>query len=216
MSGDLIRSGASGAPIMISDSGSEDPFEVCFRPAKAALDAVIEMREPLRWLDERRRSRRPLFEPERADEIINLVPSGNRIAKAGALFLEAEEIPAPEGWMHVAIGLMLQSETSANVSDAYRCAIADGAFRDPEAWESYEPGFSAAVIVRSIREARRQGALPPPGRFLNLCAKHRAQFKTWNVDLPTLLDVSYAAEDALEEIGKPLLLEHDDEMDIPF
>ena len=105
MSFHMIRGGASGTTV-INELGSEDPFEITFRPAKPVLDAVIEMLEPLRWLDQRRRSRLPLFEPERAAELIDLIPSGNRIAKAGALFLEAEEIPALEAWMHVAVGLM--------------------------------------------------------------------------------------------------------------
>jgi hypothetical protein len=163
MSFQAIRGGASGTTI--NEPGSEDPWEITFRPAKPVLDAVIEMLEPLRWLDQRRRSRRPFFEPERAAELIDLIPSGNRIAKGGALFLEAEEISAPEGWMHVAVGLMLQSQANSTAidGDAYRCAIADGAFRDPEVWGQYDPGFSAAVIVRTIRQARRQGALPSPG-----------------------------------------------------
>jgi hypothetical protein len=79
--------------------GSEDPWEVTFRPAKPVLEAIVEMGKSLVWLDQRRRSRRPLFERERAAELIDLVPSGTRIAKAGALFLEAEEISAPEGWV---------------------------------------------------------------------------------------------------------------------
>jgi len=118
------------------------------------------MLEPLRWLGQRRRPRLPLFEPERAAELIDLIPSGNRIAKAGALFIEAEEIPAPEAWVHVAVGLMLQAEANPNAidGDAYRCAIADGAFRDPEVWGHYAPGFSAA----GDREKHQAGA--PTGR----------------------------------------------------
>jgi hypothetical protein len=212
----LIRSGApSGAPI-ISEAGSEDPFEITFAPAKPVLDAIIEMRKPLAWLDRQRRSRLPLFDPERAADLIDIIPCGNRIAKSGALFLEAEEISAPEGWVHVAIGLMLQ-EAGATVSDAYRCAITDGAFRDPEVWGQYEPGFSAAVIVNSIRAVRRQGTLPSTGGFLNLCAKHRAQFKSWNADLSTLLNLRWEAEDAIEKIDpQRLLLDYDLEDEEPF
>jgi hypothetical protein len=212
----LIRSGApSGAPV-ISEAGSEDPFEITFAPAKPVMDAIIEMRKPLAWLDRHRRSCRSLFEPERAAELIDVIPSGSRIAKAGALFLAAEEISAPEGWVHVAVGLMLQ-EAGATVSDAYRCAITDGAFRDPEVWGRYEPGFSAAVIVNSIRAVRRQGVLPSTGGFLKLCAKHRAQFAAWNADMSTLLDLRYAAEDALEQTGGPKqLVYYDDDSDVPF
>jgi hypothetical protein len=150
---------AQGAAIT-NRVGSEDPFETIFRPAKPALDAVIELREPLRWLDQRRRSRRPLFDPKRASELINIIPDGNRLAKAGALFLEAEEQPAPEQWLHLAIAVMLDSEPGCtNVPGAFRFAVADGAYRDEEIWEHHRPGFSAAVIARSIRSPR-----PQPGK----------------------------------------------------
>jgi hypothetical protein len=114
---------------------------------------------------------------------------------------------------------MLQSQPDPNaiVGDAYRCAITDGAFGDPEVWGQYGPGFSAAVIVRSIRAARLQEALPSPGGFLNLCIRQRVQFKTWNADLSTLLDLRWAAEDAVEEIDPKRLDYYDEEDDlIPF
>src|ERR1700688_2094259 len=143
----------NGVTLGVAAPGAEDPFEIVFAPAKPILDAIIEMWKPLAWLDQRRRSRRPLFEPEQAAELINLIPSGNRIARAGALFLDAEENPAPEGWVHVAIGLMLQSEVNPQAIDvdAYRCAVADGAYRDRVVWEHYdEPGFSCAVVVQAL------------------------------------------------------------------
>ena len=56
MSVHLIRGGGGGTTVI--ELGSEDPFETTFRSAKPVLDAVIEMLEPLRWLDQRRRSRR--------------------------------------------------------------------------------------------------------------------------------------------------------------
>jgi hypothetical protein len=216
MNVNLIRGGDA---TIINELGSVDPFETTFAPAKPVLDAVVEMWKPLAWLDQRCRSRAPLFEPERAAELIDLIPSGNRIAKAGALFLDAEENSAPEPWLHIAVGLMLQSEANSNAadSDAFRCAIADGAFRDPEVWGQYDPGFSAAVIVRSIRQARRQDALPSPGGFLNLCIKQRAQFKTWNTDLMTLLHLRWEVEDAVEKIDpERLWLDYDPEDDVPF
>jgi hypothetical protein len=210
------RGGAQSAAVI--NVGADDPFEIAFRPAKPVLDAIVEMRKPLAWLNQQRRSGRPIFDPSRAVELIDLIPSGNRIAKAGALFLEAEEKPAPEQWLHIALAVMLDSEPGAtNVPDAYRCAVTDGAYRDPEVWEHYDPGFSPAVVVRAIREARRQGALPSPGGFLNMCIRQRAQFKTWNADLSTLLNIRYAAEDALDEIDpKRLLLDYDPEDEVPF
>jgi hypothetical protein len=200
-----------------NELGSEDPFQIAFAPAKPVLDAVIEMLEPLRWLDDQRRRSRRLFEPERAAELVNIIPHGGSLAKAGALFLEAEEIPAPEGWLHVAIGLMLQSEGATMLldGDAFRCAVADGAYRDPQVWEHYQPGFSPAVVVRAIREARLQGAYSPGG-LLKLCIKHRRQFRILNSDMDDLLHLRWEVEDALEEIGKPLLLDYDPEDDVPF
>jgi hypothetical protein len=115
---------------------------------------------------------------------------------------------------------MLDSEPGAvTVPDAFRCAVADGAYRDPAVWEHYdEPGFSCAVVVQAIREARLQGgALPSPGRFIKLCAKQRAQFKRLNADLSTLLNLRWAAEDAIDEVSpKPPLLDYDSEDDVPF
>jgi hypothetical protein len=213
MSTDLIPS-ATGA--IINQPGSEDPFEVAFSPAKPCLGAVIEMWKPLTWLDRRRRSRMDLFDPEQASELIDLIlPPGHRIAKSGALFLEAEEISAPEGWIHVAVGLMLQ-EANANVSDPYRCGVVDGAYRDPNVWGHYDPGFSAAVVARSIRDARLQGALPSTGGFLKLCIKHRSWFKARHADTLTLLNIRYAAEDALDEMGVKRLDYDDPEDEVPF
>jgi hypothetical protein len=211
----LVHTGGASGAANIYEPGSEDPFETVFAPAKSVLDAIIEMWGPLRWLHRQQQSQRTIFDPKQAGKLIDLVPPGHRIAKAGGLYLEAEEISAPEAWVHVAIGLMLQ-EAGASVSDAYRCAITDGAFRDPEIWGSYEPGFSAAVIVRTIREVRLKGAIPSTGGFLNLCAKQRAQFKSWRADTSTLLEVRYAAEDVLEQSGVKLLEFYDQEDAVPF
>jgi putative transposase len=49
---------------------------------------------------------------------------------------------------------------SATIGDDYRCGIIDGAYRDVEIWGPYAPGFLAAVFVRSVRDVRRNGALP--------------------------------------------------------
>jgi hypothetical protein len=135
------RGGAQSAAV-INGVGSEDPFEIAFRPAKPVLDALIEMRRPISWLDQQRRSGLPIFHPSRAAELIDIIPNGDRIAKAGALFIEAEEKPAPEEWLHLALGVMLDSEPgAANVPDAFRCAVADGAYRDEQVWERYQPGL---------------------------------------------------------------------------
>jgi hypothetical protein len=212
----LIRGGASTNE---PPGSGDDPFQIVFAPAKPVLFARMEMRKPMMWLDEQRLANRPLFDPKRAAELIDLIPDGDHLTRAGVLFHEAEQIPAPEGWLHVAVGLMLQAQPyPADVDgDAYRGAIADGAFADPEVWGEYEPGFSAAVIVNAIRYARSQYSdLPSPGRFLNLCIKNRAQFKTWNADISTLMQVRWKAEDYLEEAGQPVQLVYDDDNSVPF
>jgi hypothetical protein len=115
------------------------------------------MWKPLAWLDRQWQSRLPLFDPKRAGELINVIPNDSRLLRAGALFQEAEQEPAPEGLVQIAIGLMLASmgSAAANLHDGYRCGIIDAMFQDPEIWENYSPGFSIAVVVRTIREARR-------------------------------------------------------------
>jgi hypothetical protein len=202
----------------VTGVGREDKFAICFTPAQPVLDAVIEMWRPLGWLDRRRRSRAPLFEPKQAAELLEIIPEGGRLARAGALFLEAEEQPAPVGWLDVAVGLMIDSELGAlGVTDAYSCAIYDGAYNDPEIVQGFAPGFSCAVVAQAIRAARRRKGLPSSGEFLDLCVRYRAQFRRWNSDMGTLLSLRYEAEDAVELQTPRLALTYvDDEMDIPF
>jgi hypothetical protein len=113
---------------------------------------------------------------------------------------------------------MLQSmgPAAASVHDAYRCAITDAAYRDPEVWEGYLPGFSTAVVARSIREARLQDGVPSPARFLAMCLKHRTRFKRWSEDMNTLTALRYEVEDHLDEIGVKRLDYYDPEDDVPF
>lgn len=182
---------------VVTTGGAVDPFEVAFAPAKLVLDAMIEMRKPLAWLYRQRRSGRPLFEPARAAELIDLIPDGGQLARAGALILEAVEQPAPEAWVHVAVGLMLQADRASVDSDAYRCAVVDSLYRDLEIWEHYEPGVSAPVVVKAIREARLQGA-PTSGAFVLLCLKHRRLLKAIHNQISDLMELRYQAEDTLE------------------
>ena len=199
----------------ITNAGAVDPFEVAFAPAKPVLDALIELRKPLAWIHRQRKSGRPLFEPARAAELFELIPDGSRLADAGALIGLAEEQPAPEAWLHVVIGLMLQADAAAVDSDAYRCAVADSLYRDPDVWGRYEPGVSAAVIVKTIREARLQGA-PTPGAFVLLCLKHRRLFKAARNQIRDLMEVRYQCEDTLEEQGLLQLIYDDDSGDYRF
>jgi hypothetical protein len=201
------------------EPGAEDPVQAVFRPAKPAIDAHIEILEPFRWLDQQRRLRRPLFEPSKAASLLGVIPPGHRLAEAGLRFLQAEEVSAPEAWVHLAIGMMLQSQPNpiSFDGDAYRCTVVDGLYADPEVWGRYGPGFSAAVVVRTIRQIRGDYVeLPPPGRFINLCVEQRRWFRERHEDIGTLMDLRYQAEDALEAINPqhPLLAGRYEEDDV--
>jgi hypothetical protein len=65
----------------------------------------------------------------------------------------------------------------------------------------YSPGFSAPVIVRAVREARRQGGLPAPGNFLALCTRHRSWFQHAQARMHDLLEIRQNAEDILIKLG---------------
>jgi hypothetical protein len=93
---------------------------------------------------------------------------------------------------------MLDSVPGAqHISDAFRHGVVDSMFDDPEVWAGYSPGFSAPVIVRAVREARRQGGLPAPGNFLALCTRHRSWFQHAQARMHDLLEIRQNAEDIL-------------------
>jgi hypothetical protein len=171
-----------------------------------------------RWLADRRRSGGPLFDPKRAADLIELIPAGGRLAKAGALFLGAVETAAPESWIRGTLGAWLESEPmAANINgDYFRFAVTDGLCRDPQFWEDCEAGVSAPVLVCAIREARLQGALAP-GAFVKLCVKHRRRFQKMHADVGTLMEIRWQAEDTLEESGqRPAVTYSGDDEDLPF
>jgi hypothetical protein len=211
MSDDVIAlGGVRRSPV------AEDPFEVAFRPAKPALDAALRLREPLARLDKYRRDGLSPLDPDRAAELCKHLPDEKSLIGSFYLFEEAEQNAAPEGWVHVVIGLMLDSTPqSEGISDAYACSIVDGMYHDEEVWGDYAPGFSHAVIVRAIREARRMDDLPFAGRFLAMCARHREHFMRLKVDTDKLIHVRDYAEEIL---GATRLaqLPYDDADDVPF
>jgi hypothetical protein len=189
------------------DTGG-DPFEVVFRPARPTLDVVVQMRTPLSWL---RRQKRPPLDVKRASQHrmeaikrCELIPMDSDLYRAGRLFEQAEAEPAPELWIHLVLGIWLDSRpAAANIREAFRYGIVDSMFHDPEVWEDYLPGFSAPVIAQAIRADRRQdtGAPPSAGGFLVLCAKHRDQFRRWRADINDLLGIRQNAEDILIALG---------------
>jgi hypothetical protein len=194
----------------------EDPFEVAFKPAKQTLDAVIALRRPFAELEKLRRAGLTPFDPQRAVDLCRYLPGDMELLDAQVAFGKAEKEPAEESWAHIALGLMLESmSTGAEIpNDAYRCAIADSLYRDPEMWGPYAPGFSQPVIVRAIREARRREAdtRPSAGWFLASCQRHRQQFKLWAEDAETLVRVRYYVED----LPGAAPVEYDEEDLVPF
>jgi hypothetical protein len=88
--------------------------------------------------------------------------------------------------------------TAHDLGDDYRSALADAVYRDEETGGPY----SAPVVVRAIREARRtMDDVPSVATFLKLCAKQRKWFRKRRDDIDQLLEIRYEAEDYLEAMG---------------
>jgi hypothetical protein len=198
-----------------------NPFEACFRLAKPALDAVVALRKPLAWLGQ---YHRPLLDVARtsqhrdqAVERCELIPKEPEMCRARELFEQAEREPAPIEWVHIAIALMLDSEPGAqHISDGYRHSVIDSLYEDPETWGEYGPGYSAPVIVRAIREARRQGGLPSPGKFVALCGRNREWFRRGQTHIDDLIEIRRNAEDVLIQLDDDRvadLCRHEDDED---
>jgi hypothetical protein len=183
---------------------TEDPFEAAFRPGRPILNMVVQMRASLSWL---REQKRPLLDVARAGayrakavERCELIPKDGDLFRAGRLFEHAATVPAPALWVHIALGVWLDSKpAAANVQEAFRHGIVDSMYKDPEIWGCYQPGFSAAVVAQAIREDRRldTGPAPSAGGFLSLCVKHRDQFRRWRADINNLVEIRQNAEDIL-------------------
>jgi hypothetical protein len=182
-----------------------DPY-VAFQPAAPTLNAVAEMKRVFRWHSAARYV--PLDDDEQAKEVLAMVPAEERLAEVKTLFHSAEFSDAGEAFLHVAVGAMLAAENTVN--NTYRFAISDSIYNDDEVWNGYQPGFSCPVIVRSIRQARLLGALPTCGEFIAMCVKHRAQFRTWRLNIETLVGLRYRAQTILGDLGP------DDPNWIPF
>jgi hypothetical protein len=99
---------------------------------------------------------------------------------------------------------MLSTAPNAKgVSELYAAALVDSIMDDPEVWQGYRPGFSAPVIIRVMREIRRKNTFVPTiAEFLDLCQKHRQQFRRWQWDLLTLLNLRDDAEGILISLGE--------------
>lgn len=183
---------------------------------ETGLDAVVEMWEPPAWLHRQRRSGQSLFNAGQSAELIEVIPFGNRVAKAGALLLDAEQkcraggLGARRDRPDVAgIRRDCRRQLTAVASSTACSAIRkQGKHTSPDS----RPMWSSSC--QSHSRGPPTGALPSGGGFLDLCAKHRTQLRSWNNDTLTLLNLRCEAE-APQEIGIKLL-DDDPEDDAPF
>ncbi|OKO72011.1 hypothetical protein AC629_38695 [Bradyrhizobium sp. NAS80.1] len=135
----------------------------------------------------------------------DLIPDQDEVLdKAMTLYEAAEHESAPQDWLQLALDLMLASTPNAKgVTEHYAAALVDSMMDDPEIWQGHKPGFSAPVIVRTLREVRRASAfVPAHAEFISLCQKHRQQFNRWQLDLTTLHNIRDAAENILINLGE--------------
>jgi hypothetical protein len=208
----------AGAPTALALLPGEDHFATVAKIAQPTLDAIVELRKALNWLDRKRQSAK-LFDPADVEDLLSLIPTEDRLRQIKRLFREAEHEPALESWVNLTIGVMLQSiPEAADVPDAYRLGIVDSAFRDPDISGAYDPGFSSSVIVRAIRECRRHQGVPSSGRFLELCSKLRRWFKLRCKDIDELIALRDEAEKAplVPAISEDDVVDPDDPNYIPI
>jgi hypothetical protein len=183
----------------------EDPFALVFGPAQPTLNAA--------------RKLQPLFDYYKGREYLNVkqadqhkavafnrceaIPEDAVMYAAEKLFHAAECEPAPEPWLHAAIGLMLDSMPNAkNISPSYRFGLVDAMQHDPEVHERFGPGFSYAVIAQVVREIRRTAEfVPTHAAFLKLCSQHRSLFGKRQYSVECLINLRQNAEDVLIKTG---------------
>jgi hypothetical protein len=211
---ELLRPNAGGIIV----AATKDSFQLVFSPAKPTLDMIRTMRPCLEWCDMNRTREgnltvRPLNtrkefwakNQDAARSLYHLIPDQNDVLdKAHELFCAAEHEPAPLDWLQAAVNLMLAGFPNAKgVSEHYAAGIVDAVMDDPEVSRGYQPGFSVPVIVRVIREIKRTSKfVPAHAELLDLCQKHRDQFRTWQYDVRCLQSIRDAAECILLNLGE--------------
>jgi hypothetical protein len=210
---EMIKTGITGNMVPTSANHADDPFQRLFEPARAALIAARKLKT-LASLSTARMLNIQNAEQHReiALERFEMIPEDAVMYGARRQFEAAETEPAPEPWLHAAIGLMLDSIPGAEaVSPAYRFGLIDSITNDDDS-----PGFSCAVIVMAIREMRRTiEGVPSPATFLKACTKHRGNFSKLVSFTERLIEIRQNAEDILEATGD-LKFEYDDDEDVPF
>jgi hypothetical protein len=118
MTGDLVPHTTDvqrvKAGMVFAEFGSDDPFEIAFRPAAVVLDAAVALRGSLIWLDRQRQGNKRLspLDLSRASQNRDVavqrceaISKDDELYRAMRLFESAECEPALEGWVHIAIGI---------------------------------------------------------------------------------------------------------------
>jgi hypothetical protein len=217
--------------------GVVDRFAQVSAVAKPTFDAALQLRDARAWLTKWKNRdpsfNRLLLNVERCDELdeaearLVVIPDMAFLQQAGQLFDDAEHKSAPEPWFHLALGAMLASMPNAkNVAPDYQFGVVDMLVRDEEVWEKgCEPGFSAPVFVRAIRQVRREDEfVPAAAKILKACQQNRRHFRELGFNVTLLMQVRENAERVVSEWEIPFLSQEnrqknhipDDDSDVPF
>lgn len=208
---------------LVTSAPIEDRFALAFAPAKPTFDALAKLRKVRNHLAERRRydpnCKSHPFGHLAASERLGFLPDAATLAQARHLFHEAEHIPAPEEWLHLAFGAMLAAApNSGRVPVDYQFGLVDLILNDEELHRGYdELGFSMPVVVLAIREVRRECKYVPSAQeLLEACQKHRRAFRDLAFDVDVMIEVRDLAELALAPSRTPAREPSDDHIEIPF
>jgi hypothetical protein len=137
----------------------DDPFAAISVPAGPTLQAIAHLNPSVDWVVANNCSPHLTLDVRRADEFLDeaddrlkLIPPTDVLRQAEQLFRDAERTPAEAAWLHVALGVMLDSLPNADkISASYRFGIIDSITYD----DAFAGGFSQPVVIRAIRELRK-------------------------------------------------------------
>lgn len=211
---DIIRHpGASS--VAPSTDDIENRFAITFAPAEPALNAMRKLRMVRNHIDrwDRYGRRYEAFGEMTNAEVLEFLPDMTALQQAKRLFHEAEQTPAPEEWLFLAIGVLLAAApNSTKVPVDYTFGLVDSIMYDEELHRGYdEMGFSFATIALAIREVRRTCKYVPSAQeFLEACDGQRRSFRKLGDDVDLMIMVRERAE------APPPKKPSDDDDDLPF
>lgn len=221
----------TGQQIVTATTGNKITLPMVFAAAKPTIEAIKMMWTPLQWcaqhhdrignvvgvdvLDTRKEA--CARNRDAARQWYDYIPDWPVLDQAEKLFTAAENTPAPADWMPMSFDAMLMAMPNAKNISEHTVAAYLETLDDPETWQGYGPGFSAAVVVRSIRETMRASTyVATPCELLQMLQKHRKLFRTWQSDVQWLRDARDRAEDILLNLGEIKFDMPDDDSLIPF